>query len=161
MVDKVPGRNILVVGEALKEVLERNWDATNTDGIFPKFYFAHDSKRFRAHGQDAVIVTNLEEFPTPASLGYNYENVMYSGNIYAITNRSYAAGVKMKEELRRVLMSVRINPFKDVSDPNSGVLWLKVRRYTDQAYRTKRFGRWNCDFEIHHRGRAVDENGQF
>ena len=146
----------------MKQLLERDWDVTNTDGVLPKFYFVQDSKRFRVYGQDILVVSNLEEFPTPASLGYNYENVMYSGNILVATSRSYEAGVKMKEELRRVLMKNRINPFKDISEPNSGVLWLKVRRFTDQAYRTKRTGRWNCDFEIHHRGRAVDEdNGPF
>lgn len=144
----------------MKEVLERDWDITNTDGVLPKFYFIQDSRRFRVYGQDVVIVTNLEEFPQAYyGFGFNYEKVMYSGNITVVTARGYEAGVKMKEELRRVLYYNRINPFKDVADVNSGIPWLKIRRFTDQAHRSKRIGRWNCDFEITHEGKAVLEDG--
>lgn len=150
-----PGNTHLDIGNALAEAIRREWKPENTDGIVPTVQFMDEVKRVRFMNQDYILINDLQEFSEPVTVGYAFENILYTAVCQAVTavNREHA--VKMRDELKRCLYARRIEPFKDIHTQNSGNIWLQIRRISDSVYRRRLFWVWSCDLEIKHRFRAI------
>lgn len=150
-----PGRSHLDVGNALAEALRREWKPENTDGIVPTIVFLDEVKRVRFRNDDYILVNDLQEFSDPVTIGYQFENILYTAVIQTVTAVSREHAIKVRDELKRCLYVRRIEPFKDIAPQDSGNVWLQIRRISDSVYRRRLFWMWSCDLEIKHRFRSI------
>lgn len=151
---QVPGFEVPDVGDDITTLIDREWDPANTENEMPHVQFVNDLKRVRWMGEDAVVVTSLQEFIYPATLQYLYENASYTFTVQTFTGVSRARGQMMMEELRRVLMKNRINPLDGITDMRANS-WLWIRRHTDNVQRWRLTWRWTADCELKVRFRPL------
>ncbi len=127
-------------------ILEDNWSSGNTGSRTPAFFNQNKVKRIDTHytRKDAIGVFR----PTggisyePNGLGYGANKVEDVLFVNVMTSFSDAQSVLMRDEVKRILDSVRTDRTSTLFDVT------KLRNQNDRRDSTRNFFRWELEYDL-------------
>lgn len=112
------------------------WNPENTGNRLPIITHETKLRRVSFDRRDIVTVAFTNEELEPANIEYSYEHGIDFGTFRLYTRHSLQQVADMKTELKRILQSMRMDPYGVV--PGQGRDWLKVVQTDKKAEQTRK-----------------------
>lgn len=162
VVDLDANRQSIDVGHWVAARLQHDWDPTNTgfegQGRTPEVNLHEDTKSYDfLRGSDYITVYEVDR-PDDAvpTTGWSFSNqtIRVTCETYSAVSRQHS--LRMVEEVRRILLSHRNDPFDDLSHSLPGRFWWSsLEGWAPQDQTSKNHWRTILDFQLNWRFREV------
>lgn len=135
--------------------LPGNWDASRTDGVTPVIKVETRFRRVSFDKRDVVTVRYDLGAPEPADIGYDFEHDVETLTLMAFTRRGQVHAQLLYEEAKRLLLSIRRDPYG--VHRGGGRDWLKLTQLVPAQKVNRATWKMEATFEITVRWRPIDE----